>query len=158
MLIDKRGSVLIACPQKIITDNPSLPEGLNAIGEKTLAGIEIHDLKVPENIKYLGTFSFAGAQIDELQLEGVEKIDTWAFDRSLIKSIKLPDSLTEIGEYAFNVNENLLVIELPQSLKLIGYDAFSNEPRGRKYKVVKNSYAEKYCKEKGFKYETIDEQ
>lgn len=61
------------------------------------------------------------AEIDGV---AVTKIGESAFDSSKLTNITLPDSITEIGAYAFSRNNNLTHINLPNNLKSIGQDAF----------------------------------
>lgn len=61
------------------------------------------------------------AEIDGV---AVTKIGASAFDSSKLTNITLPDSITEIGGYAFSRNNNLTHINLPNNLKSIGRDAF----------------------------------
>lgn len=71
----------------------------------------------------------------------VDKIARSAFEASyLIKTITLPDTITEIGDYAFLACTNLEFINLPDSLDIIGIDIFEGceklyykSERGLKY-------------------------
>lgn len=69
--------------------------------------------EVPTTINTLGTFSFYGAYD-----ENGEPYP------SLLKTIKLPDGLTRIGEGAFSGCSSLKSLTLPESLKSIGIGAF----------------------------------
>lgn len=56
----------------------------------------------------------------------VKEIDEWAFNGyPIINSIKLPDTVTKIGDMAFAGN-NLTRITLPNSITYIGVGAFAN--------------------------------
>ena len=57
--------------------------------------------------------------------EGVKKIGTSAFEGSEIKSITLPETLEEIGNYAFEDCNNLTELNLSQKVKKLGEGAFS---------------------------------
>ena len=59
--------------------------------------------------------------------EGVQKIGDGAFYKcTLLKSITLPSTVTEIGDYAFRDCRNLRRVELNEGLQKIGYRAFPN--------------------------------
>ena len=58
--------------------------------------------------------------------EGVTRIATAAFDNKPIKSIVLPNTLSEIGEYAFVRAKKLKSISIPDSVKFIGMSAFTD--------------------------------
>ena len=55
----------------------------------------------------------------------VTEIGNLAFACTSLKSIELPDSVTEIGEYAFSRCTSLKSIEIPDSVTEIGDGAFS---------------------------------
>ena len=58
--------------------------------------------------------------------KGVTRIATAAFDNKPIKSIVLPNTLSEIGEYAFLRADKLKSISIPDSVKFIGMSAFTD--------------------------------
>ena len=48
--------------------------------------------------------------------------DAWKFDDCTeLKSVQIPESVTEIGHYAFRNCRNLKSIEIPQSVVKIGH-------------------------------------
>ena len=57
--------------------------------------------------------------------DGVTIIGEYAFDVSKIESITMPDSVTEIKDYAFFECNNLKEVRLSNNLKTIGMGAFS---------------------------------
>ena len=58
--------------------------------------------------------------------EGIQSITRNAFDNRHLASIQLPDSLKEIGDYAFSDCDELKSIVLPVSVETIGDWAFSD--------------------------------
>ena len=60
---------------------------------------------------------------DSIAEKKVTKIDDYAFRGKKIKSIKMPDTIVSIGNYAFLENELTEVI-FPKELNKIGYGAF----------------------------------
>ena len=95
------------------------------------------DLVIPEEIngvpvKSIGEKAFyystsggtISTQIKTLKLpEGLEVVGEWAFQGNLLEKINLPDSITELSERAF-FNNKLTEIEFSNSLKSIGNSAF----------------------------------
>ena len=63
---------------------------------------------------------------DTIVPEGIRSITRNAFDNRHLTSIQLPDSLQEIGDYAFSNCDELKSIVLPVSLETIGDWAFSD--------------------------------
>ena len=55
----------------------------------------------------------------------VTEIGEWAFGYTLLKSIIIPESVTQIEDYAFCGCENLTNITIPQSVTQIGDSAFA---------------------------------
>ena len=58
--------------------------------------------------------------------EGFTMIDDFCFDKYGIKTVKLPDTVLKIGEYAFSECKNLKGVTLPDSLRIIKQGAFSD--------------------------------
>ncbi len=54
----------------------------------------------------------------------IRKIATECFCRCDVKQITLPDSLVEIGKYAFAWCHNLTQLEIPSSVNVFGYEPF----------------------------------
>lgn len=62
----------------------------------------------------------------EINGRTVDKIDKSAFSRKKFSEIKLPDTLTEIGDYAFSDCGELTRISVPASVTRIGNSVFAN--------------------------------
>ncbi|MGC7176050.1 leucine-rich repeat protein, partial [Metamycoplasma hominis] len=96
--------------------------------KKILAYLDKKTTKVtiPNNVKEIGEGAFSGCRnIKEVILnEGLEKIDSGAFQDTNIESITIPDSVEEIGKYAFYNCTNLKEVTLNEGLEKIGTGAF----------------------------------
>lgn len=77
----------------------ALPEGLESIGKRALAGTGLADITIPGSVKYIGKEAFAN---------------------SPIKILTVPEGVTSIDESAFANMYNLVQLELPKSLNTIG--------------------------------------
>ena len=67
-----------------------------------------------------------GITIKKIEVEdGVTYIGDWAFYRIGVKSLSLPETVVELGEWCVRYSEVLESLDLPKSLKTIGYRGIS---------------------------------
>ncbi len=113
----------------------------------------LEKIDLPDSVQYVGTNAFASddaleevsfgsglAMIDEnafnndvaletlgfKQLDGELVIENEAFQGcKALRSVTLPEGLTEIGDYAFAATDELENVELPESLRIVGIGAFN---------------------------------
>ena len=85
---------------------------------------------IDEGFTTIGDYAFWGSSVEEVYLpNSLTNIGESAFDGcSNLKRISLPNSLTNIGDYAFDGCSNLKGISLPRSLETIGNGAFGGSP------------------------------
>ena len=113
--------------------NLILPDNLEYIGNGAFnnAGKFTGDLKIPPKVSKLegwGTFYNAGFT-GILDLQNVTLVGEYCFGDCKFKGeLNLPESLTEIGNYAFGWNE-YTTIHFPSTLKTIGEGAFQSNWR-----------------------------
>lgn len=98
----------------------------------------------------LGVFDGCTALTDIIFEEGITKIPNGAFAGSGIREIEIPETVTEIGEYAFSNCETLRNIQLPENLEIIGDRAFQNCSILKRLSLPSaltylGSYAFQYC-------------
>ena len=68
----------------------------------------------------------------ELTIEGTGEMDNyetisqspWYSYKSAIKSVIINEGVTTVGDYAFSIYTNLINLSLPNTLKIIGKNAF----------------------------------
>ena len=84
------------------------------------------DITLPEGITAIGPYAFFGCRfLSELVIhDGVTTIGEDAFSYSDLYSVRLPDSLTELRDRAFQACGNLQSVTLPAGLKRIGAYTF----------------------------------
>ncbi|MDE6007175.1 MAG: leucine-rich repeat domain-containing protein [Muribaculaceae bacterium] len=83
-------------------------------------------ISIPGSVKKIGAFAFDDLQyVDSIQLnEGLEIIGNDAFSTTMIKSVHLPESILEIGEFAFAGCNNLTYINWPDYITEIPNSCF----------------------------------
>jgi len=75
---------------------------------------EIDTLVVPGNIITIGPAAFAGISLNSVTFnEGLENIVDYAFANNDLTDVYIPDSVTQIGEHAFDQNDNLATASVP---------------------------------------------
>ena len=74
----------------------------------------------------IADYAFAKTNVGRIVLpETITYIGKWAFFECVyLKSVNIPDSVTEIDEYAFHSCNSLANIEIPDSVEVIGDGAF----------------------------------
>lgn len=98
----------------------------------------IKDKTIPGNVKSIGSYAFAGCSNYKLIIE---------------------EGVKSIGAHAFGETSSLRYVELPESLTFIGEKAFCpwyRDPSDITLKVHRNSYAEEYAKQNGYKIEYFE--
>lgn len=87
----------------------------------------LNGIELPEQLEDIGYGAFTNTNINELEIpNGVRTLECEVFKSSLIKKVKLPARLLKIDEEAFSSTKQLKEIEIPQSVKEIGSFAFEN--------------------------------
>ncbi|MDR1642997.1 MAG: leucine-rich repeat protein [Clostridiales bacterium] len=117
----------------------ALPPKVESIGSNFISGTRISAIIIPKTLTEVniignnGPFSGVSNLTHVIFEDGTKKIPDYVlYDASSIVSVVFPDSVTEIGYYAFNgasslryMNSNNEVI-IPSEIKAIGYYSFSN--------------------------------
>ncbi len=102
---------------------PSSSYVFSSTGEHTV----VWDLVEPV-VPYRG-FMYSGSSLPILYVEigdGVIEIGDYAFFRTTMTGVTIPDTVTKIGEWAFTSNQDLGSVSLPSGLTTIGTSAFNN--------------------------------
>jgi len=154
-----------------------LPKTLKSIPFQSFFSLSLKQIKIPENVTSIAGEAFAFCDnLESIVLpprlkkishhlfaeckslksvvlsKSVEEIEMGAFyNCESLKSIKLHKNLEKIGYRAFYGCKNLREIGIPASVKEIGADAFNCD--NLILIVKRDSYAAKWAKENGMKYE-----
>ena len=118
-----------------------IPESVTEI---ELCGCSIEtkltDLSLPSSLRIIGQQAFSSCKS--------------------LTSVVIPEGVISIGQSAFDYCNKLVDITLPKSVTSIGFGAFGIAYNNRQFKNIvitcpKDSYAEKWAKEEGFKVNVI---
>ena len=109
----------------------TLPETLETIGEEAFSGTGLTSAVLPSSLESMGEGAFDGCgslrYVTFQRESAINEIPSNAFtDCAQLKSIILPDGLTNIGESSFSGCSSLENIALPESLLQVGASAFAS--------------------------------
>ena len=115
-----------------------LPSGLKAIGPWAFSRAlrpwfgepRQECLRIPGGVEIIRERAFAYAEVDRIVMdEGIRYIEEGAFRYSKsLRSVRIPQSVVEIGPYAFGGCESLADISLPQGPVVACQDSFDGVP------------------------------
>lgn len=156
----------------------TIPEGVTSIGAKAFSRAEVQYVYLPSTCMSIEDSAFEYSEVAEIVLpDGLENIGSGAFAyceklRKIVlppkiksiyrdtfykckalSNVELNEGLTSIGEMAFCDCQSLVSVEVPKSVKSISSSAFLQCDRFFTIIGEKGSYAEKYSKNKMFKFE-----
>ena len=85
-------------------------------------------VEVKEGITDIGAHAFEDMpSITSVELpSGLKSIGNEAFNHAELKTLTIPDSVTDIGSWAFSSNKSLTTLVLGENLQNIGANAFAN--------------------------------
>jgi hypothetical protein len=120
----------------------SLPEGLLKIGENAFYQTPLETLNLPSSLIDIGASAFFGTKLVEVVIpNSVKNIGDEAFSYSKIKNLTLGLSLETIGKNAFQrhyLYESQARLIIPESVRTIGFTAFSNVGSAAEQAVINN--------------------
>lgn len=104
----------------------NLPEGLLSIGKGAFSFTEIKEISLPGSLRTIPQEAFSYSSINKVCIrDGVEIIEKEAFSYcDELQIVEMPESLKEIHEGAFFVDNALTEASLPANLELVGDNAF----------------------------------
>lgn len=106
-----------------------LPYGLERIEHSAFFGVENWDCDyIPETVTYIGPYAFVECASDDIVIpESITEISEFAFwgYEETLKHISMPDGLKKIGNSAFSWAKNVKNIIIPTGVTSIGSDALA---------------------------------
>lgn len=89
--------------------------------------ISLKEVKLPSSLVTLGAYCFENTALEDIVLpEKLEKIGRYAFKSTNLKKISIPASCTDISINAFEGNNQLTDIVLPNTLSRVPYGMFNH--------------------------------
>ena len=111
-------------------ESVSLPSTLTEIGDYAFNWCRnFKSLTLPGSIKKIGSYAFSMySEFESINFpEGLGVIKDHAFNYTSLTSLKLPSTLTDLGEFAFNYCTDIKgTVTIPGSVKTVSEDAFWN--------------------------------
>ncbi len=105
VLFSKDGIALVAYPPEKTDTSYTVPDGVEELYHGCFAqNLHLQEVTLPDGLIY---------------------IDTWAFAYTLLTELDIPDTVTEIGGYAFAYMTRLTEIETPSDLAYISSATFA---------------------------------
>lgn len=161
------------------THNYEIPTGVTKIGDSAFNGcVNLTCVVIPNTVIKIGESAFKGCirlltNVQEKDIpdsykgnehaewvllstlfipDSVTEIGDWAFSecKSLIH-VKIPQSVTKIGKGVFNCCKNLQMVRIPNSVIEIGDNAFSGCISLKSVTLPKSTKIESYAFDKGVK-------
>lgn len=88
----------------------------------------IEKVLLPPTLKKIGTYAFQKTSLTSVNIpDNVETIEEYAFSNARqLQEVHLPDSLTSLGNYAFEECRSLRTVKIPTKLKTIPDYTFQN--------------------------------
>ena len=163
----KSKTLIVGCKNSIIPTDGSL----TSIGSGAFSGCGgLTNVTIPEGVTSIGSgaFFFCVGLTSVTIPDGITSIDGVAFYGCIsLSNVTIPDSVTSIGYAAFSDCTSLTSITIPDSVTSIGEYAFGyyhdeevevNGIDGFVVKGFRNTAAETYANENGFKFVALGEE
>ncbi len=133
-----------------------IPQGTLSIGTGAFYGCEnFSGITIPDSVISIGDEAFNRcSSLTSITIpDSVISIGAGAFyDCRSLKEIIIHDGVVSIGPYVFSFCDNLISITIPDSVVSIGDGAFYICSSLKKVIVAPDSYAQKYCEERGLPF------
>lgn len=130
--IKEDGTSEIKENETVISSTPSdeqavIPSGIRQIKAEAFYNTKtIKSVIIPDTVEVIGRSAFSGCEkLENISIpSSVSTIEASAFQNCAIKSISIPESVTEISDYLFSGNRYLSKVVLEGAVTKIGNGAF----------------------------------
>lgn len=136
-----------------------IPDNIEQIGSYAFSSIEgLTELNLPEHLRAIPSSAFQGIDLETLLLpEDVKNIGDNAFSYCGFRWLILPEGAETIGRQAFSYNSKLQYIQIPDTVTEIDDFAFTGCSADLTIAGHAGSYAEAYAQKYGIAFENADQ-
>ncbi len=122
----------------------TIPDTVKSIGRVAFSNCDLSSITIPSSVESIGYYAFSGNAFTEVIIpEGVKSIGYGAFEWcTKLKSVKISNSVTEIGDYAFGfcVDDGLgdwneTVIDEIEGLTIIAGECSAAHRYAKEYEI-----------------------
>ena len=128
VLFDKRSKKLISYPAAKMDEAYTIPSGICAVEPEAFRKNQyIQSVVFPQSVESIGAYAMQGClQLKKVSwLDGLQRIEKYAFAETSLLEIAIPTTITEIADYTFYKCAYLQKADLPEGLEKIGEKAFA---------------------------------
>lgn len=125
MLYSRNGKLLYFCPRQR-KGTVNIPDGTETICENAFSVTQISELIIPDSVKHIKAFAYEDNNLLKRVIggKGIVSFDQYAFYNCVkLTEFNLGKNIKLIGNAAF-ANTELKTVDLPESLKSVGDEAF----------------------------------
>lgn len=103
----------------------SLPDGIKTIGRFAFRGCQLTAVDIPDSVTSLGQGAFfSNSRLEEVNVPDTLTAMNYAFGKSAITSITIPEHIEYISEMEFLECNDLTEVKIPYGAKSIKFNAF----------------------------------
>jgi len=119
VLYDKQGKELLHYPRSKKDTEFVIPDGTEVIKKAAMAGTKnLETIVIPSTVRELEDSAIANSSVHNVSFsEGLEKIRRAAFWNCQIRTLELPESLKILGDEAFGENYRLRTVTIPAGVE-----------------------------------------
>ncbi len=103
-----------------------LPRSVSQIGEYAFYRSAVTKIVLPRTIERIEVGTFAASALEQIEMPGVTSIGSKAFAGCKFREIELPKSVKEVGFQVFSSCRNLEKVTLPEHLTALGSQFFTD--------------------------------
>jgi hypothetical protein len=105
-----------------------IPNSVTSIGYSAFGFSALTSIVIPNSVTRIDTSAFISNSLTSIVIpNSIKVINDFVFASNNLSSVTIPNSVIEIKFFAFRGNPNLTIVEIPDTVKEIGSDAFDDK-------------------------------